>query len=131
MTYTLKPGTYLVGDPAMIIKKTGEAIKISQALWDVFYQDPQSFQQLTVDGITFLITRTAEGDGIYNGVGTDTGTIMIIDTIKHQFDERLNLTLDRRGMLTLRLLEEVTVYTDRFNLYFSNGINIITNSDDM
>jgi hypothetical protein len=130
-TYSLKPGTYLVGDPAMIIKKTGDGMVLSEHLWEVFYQNPQTFQRLSLDGVSFLITRTAEGDGIYQGVGTDTGTIMIIDVDQHQHDERLHLGLDRRGMMTLRLHEEMTVSMDRFNLYFSNGITIITNSDDM
>ena len=130
-SYTLKKGTYLVSDPAMIIKKTMDARSLYETLWEVFYQNPKEFQQLIIENVQFLITGTAEGDGIYNGVGTDSGTIMIISVDDHIHDERLNLDLDRRGMLTLRLDEEMTVEMKRYNLYFSNSIQIITNSVDL
>lgn len=130
-TYTLKKGTYLFGDPALIIKKTEEGNLLVRKLWEVFYQDAQSFQHLTLDGTDFFITRTAEGDGFYQSVGTDTGTLMLIHVEDHQQDERLNLTLNRKGMLTLHMNEGETVSVERFNIYFSQGITILTNSDDM
>lgn len=130
-TYTLKKGTYLLGDPAVIIKKTEEGNQFIQKLWSLFYQDAQFFQHLNFDGVDFYITRTAEGDGFYQSVGTDTGTLMLIQTEDHQQDERLNLTLHRRGLLTVEINDDETVAVDRFNIYFSQGITILTNSDDM
>jgi len=128
-SYKLKAGTYLVGDPALIFKKDEAGTKLTQELWNIFYQDANQFQHLTLDGITIYITRTAEGDGYYQGVGTDTGTIMIIDVEEHMHDQRLNLTLHRRGMLTLELPEDGFVEVDHFNICFSNGQKIRTNSD--
>lgn len=128
-SYKLKAGTYLVGDPALIFKKDEAGTKLTQELWNIFYQDANQFQYLTLDSITFYITRTAEGDGYYQGVGTDTGTIMIIHVEEHIHDQRLNLILHRRGMLTLELPEDGFVEVDHFNIYFSNGQNIRTNSD--
>jgi hypothetical protein len=130
-TYTLKKCTYLCGDPAMIIKKTEDGDRVIRQLWDTFYLDMQAFQHLMIQGVDLYITRTAEGDGVYQGVGTDTGTLMLICVDDHLNDERLNLTLHRPGMKTLELEDQSTVTVNRFNISFSNGITIITNSDDM
>lgn len=129
-TYMLKKGTYLVGDPAIIFKKNEEGTLLIRKLWEIFYKDMQAFQHLTLDGVELYITRTAEGDGYYQSVGTDSGTIMIICADDYEQDDRLNVTKDRRGMLTLNIADGETVSMERFNLYFSNGVTIITNSDD-
>lgn len=130
-TYTLKSGTYLVGDPALIFKKNESGTKVTRKLWDTFYQDMNAFQHLDIEGIDLFITRTAEGDGFYQGVGTDTGTIMIIRIDAYLEDERLNVITHRSGMLTLAIHEGETITVDRFNIYFSNGVQIITQSDDI
>ena len=130
-TYMLKKGTYLCGDPAMIFTKTEEGDHAIRQLWDTFYLDMQAFQHLTIQGVELYITRTEEGDGVYQGVGTDTGTLMMSCVDNHQGDDRINLTLHRPGMKTLELEDQSTVSVDRFNITFSNGITIMTNSDDM
>jgi len=128
-SYKLKAGTYLVGDPAVIFKKDERGTQLITTLWEIFYLNSNQFQHLNLDGINFYITRTAEGDGYYQGVGTDTGVIMIIHVEDHEHDDRLNLTLDRRGMLTLTLPDQSVVEVDHFNIQFSSGHRIRTNSD--
>lgn len=128
-SYHLKQGTYLVGDPALIVKKDEEGTHLIQHIWALFYQDSNAFQHLNLEGVSFYLTRTAEGDGYYQGVGTDTGTIMIIHVEDHMHDQRLNLTRHRRGMLTLELPENSWVSVNHFNLRFSSGHYIRTHSD--
>jgi len=127
--YILPKGTYFIGDPAMIFKKTKEGDELIQALWKEFYKDMNSFQCLVMDHIVIYLTRTAEGDGFYGTVGTDTGTIGIIeinqlkDDMRFKFDERL------RGCHYLEVLDKEKVWVDAFNIYFESGYQIITNSD--
>lgn len=116
-SYKLKAGTYIMGDPALIFKKV-EGIKLSEALWKAFYIEPQKFQKLTLDDITFYITKTKEGDGYFDGVGTDSGTIMIIDATLYVHDHRLNLKQNRLGMLTLNFTDDVIVSVCDFVISF-------------
>ena len=128
--YSLSPGTYAIGDPAMFVKKTKEGDLWLKVLWDTFYRDMNRFQQLDIDGISFYITRTAEGDYYYQGIGTDTGTLMVI-RINELTDERFRFSKESHGVKYFDCEHEVTVCVDRFNLHFSNDIHVITNSDDM
>ncbi|RJX25856.1 MAG: hypothetical protein C4537_03855 [Acholeplasma sp.] len=128
--YSLNPGTYAIGDPAMFVKKTKEGDLWLKVLWDTFYRDMNRFQQLQIDGISFYITRTAEGDYYYQGIGTDTGTLMVI-RINDVLDERFRFSNEQHGVKYFDCDHEVTVCVDRFNLHFSNDIHVITNSDDM
>lgn len=128
--YPLNQGRYVIGDPAIFVKKNKEGDRWITMLWDTFYLDMNQFQQLTIDGITCYITRTAEGDYYYQGIGTDTGTLMIIQ-IDQLHDDRFHVNPDQQGIKFIDVDHEMTVCVDRFNLYFSNGLTIITNSDDM
>lgn len=128
--YPLNQGRYVIGDPAIFVKKNKEGDRWITMLWDTFYLDMNQFQQLTIDGITCYITRTAEGDYYYQGIGTDTGTLMIIQ-IDQLHDDRFHVNPDQQGIKFIEVDYEMTVCVDRFNLYFSNGLTIITNSDDM
>ena len=78
-SYQLKKGRYFVGDPGYLIKKTPAGDKFIEKLWDSFYSDMNSFHKLVIDHITIYVTRTAEGDGFFDGIATDTGAIAIID----------------------------------------------------
>ena len=128
--YPLNQGRYVIGDPAIFVKKNKEGDRWITMLWNTFYLDMNQFQQLTIDGITCYITRTAEGDYYYQGIGTDTGTLMIIH-IDQLHDDRFHVNPDQQGVKFIDVDYEMTVCVDRFNLYFSNGLTIITNSDDM
>ncbi len=128
--YTLNPGTYAIGDPAIFVKKTKEGDAWLTLLWATFYKDMNAFQHLDLSGITFYITRTAEGDYYYRGIGTDTGTLMIIK-IDDFDDERFHFAKEQQGVKYFNTEVDVSVCVDRFNLHFSNGIDVITNSDDM
>ena len=128
--YPLNQGRYVIGDPAIFVKKNKEGDRWITMLWNTFYLDMNQFQQLTIDGITCYITRTAEGDYYYQGIGTDTGTLMIIQ-IDQLHDDRFHVNPDQQGIKFIEVDYEMTVCVDRFNLYFSNGLTIITNSDDM
>ncbi len=128
--YTLNPGTYAIGDPAIFVKKTKEGDAWLTLLWATFYKDMNSFQHLDLNGVSFYITRTAEGDYYYRGIGTDTGTLMVIK-IDGFNDERFRFTKEQHGVKYFDTEVDVSVCVDRFNLHFSNGIDVITNSDDM
>lgn len=128
--YTLNPGKYAIGDPAIFVRKTKDGDAWLKRLWDTFYKDINQFQHLELDGVTFYITRTAEGDYYYQGIGTDTGTLMVIKMDEFQ-DERFHFSQGQHGVKYFQTDHEISVCVDRFNLHFSNGIHVITNSDDM
>ncbi|MDX9691009.1 MAG: hypothetical protein RBT45_01050 [Acholeplasmataceae bacterium] len=125
-TYTLTKGTYFFGDPAILIKKTVEGDQFITRLWDLFYIDHNQFQHLTIDSISFYMTRTKGGDGRFNGVGTDTGTFIIIDISQIENDPRfiINKNVDFVKYITVEHEEKVTV--DNFDIYFESGLTVIT-----
>jgi hypothetical protein len=124
--YALKPGIYYIGDPGLIIKKTPEGTKLIEAIWETFYKDMNQFLHLFIDDIDIYVTRTAEGDGMYGDVGTDTGVICILDVSKIQADTRFKDYQQLKGCHILETQDIVTVKMTHFNLYFSNGYQILT-----
>jgi hypothetical protein len=128
-SYLLTKGTYFIGDPAIMIKKTDEGDKFITTLWDLFYKDMNKFQKLTIDNVTIIITRTAEGDGLYGDVGTDTGTICILRLEDIQNDVRFNANTTLHGCHYLNVVSEEAVTVKDFNIYFDSGYQVITNSD--
>lgn len=123
-SFQLKPSTYLIGDPGLIFKKI-EGRTLTDHLWKKFYQNPKKFHEMNIDGITFYITKTKEGDGYFEGVGTDSGTIMIIDLNAYQHDPRIQMLSDRKGILTLDITKEVTVMVDNHILMFKLDNHIL------
>ncbi|MDO9629419.1 MAG: hypothetical protein Q7I99_05900 [Acholeplasmataceae bacterium] len=125
--YLLSPGSYFIGDPAILIKKTPEGDRFISTLWDLFYRDMNLFQKLTIDNITVYITRTAEGDGMFNDIGTDTGTISIIKLNDIKNDSRFRANDILKGCHYLEITSEEKVTVTDFNMYFDNGYQVITN----
>lgn len=128
-SYLLTAGNYFIGDPAMIIKKTIEGDQFITTLWDTFYKDMNSFQNLTIDSVTLLITRTAEGDGIFGDVGTDTGTICIMKLEDIKNDPRFNANQVLHGCHYLEVINQDRVTVTNFNIKFDSGYEVITNFD--
>jgi hypothetical protein len=126
-SYILTAGTYFIGDPAMIIKKTVEGDQFITTLWDLFYKDMNQFQKITIDRVTLLITRTAEGDGLFGDVGTDTGTICIMKLEDIKNDNRFNSNAILRGCHYLNVVKEEQVTVTHFNITFDSGYQVITN----
>ena len=128
-SYILSKGTYFIGDPAMIIKKTIEGDQFIKILWDLFYKDMNSFQNITIDSVSLFITRTSEGDGLFKDVGTDTGTICIIKLEDIKNDSRFNANAILNGCHYLEVLTEDRVTVSNFNIKFDSGYEVITNFD--
>jgi hypothetical protein len=125
-SYLLPRGTYVIGDPAILIKKTPEGDALITRLWDIFYEDHNQFHEIKIDNITLYLTRTKGGDGRFNGIGTDTGTIMIINQLYIEEDTRFrdDLNIQFIKVMTFEHDEKVTV--DHFDIYFESGFTIIT-----
>ncbi|MBU1142242.1 MAG: hypothetical protein KKH92_01200 [Firmicutes bacterium] len=126
-SYKLSAGTYFIGDPAMMIKKTKEGDQFITTLWDLFYKDMNQFQKLVIDGVTLFITRTAEGDGLFGDVGTDTGTICIMRLEDITKDDRFNANAILRGCHYINVDQEDQVTVANFNIRFDSGYQVITN----
>lgn len=82
-------GAYYVGDPCLIIKGTPGYHWIEK-LWSLFYKLDQRAALLEVDGVKIFIGQTYGGDGIYDGITVDTGTIAVIPVDNLSGDERFN-----------------------------------------
>lgn len=126
-TYALTQGRYYIGDPGLIIKKTVEGDQFIEQLWDVFYKDMHRFHQLNIKGITLFIMRTKSGDGMYGDIGTDTGTIMIMNLNQVKDDPRFYAKDSLNGCHYMDVDHAISVRMDDYNLYFSNGYEVITN----
>ncbi len=124
--YELKKGTYFIGDPAIFIRKNLEGDRFVTQLWEVFYQDMNHFHHLVLEGVELYITRTAEGDGYFDGIGTDTGTIMIIRIDELNQDHRFMNHFPERGCHLLEVKEKDGIRVESFNLYFDSGLSIRT-----
>jgi hypothetical protein len=125
-SYILPKGTYVIGDPAILIKKNPEGEAFIEVLWAIFYEDHNQFQKITIDGIEFYITRTKGGDGRFNGIGTDTGTIMIINTLYLEDDSRFRDDLNINFIKILTFEKDEKVSVDNFDIYFESGFTVIT-----
>ncbi|TNF08147.1 MAG: hypothetical protein EP317_03630 [Bacillota bacterium] len=125
-SYVLPKGTYVVGDPAILIKKSPEGNDFIEALWAIFYEDHNQFHEINLDGVKLYITRTKGGDGRFNGIGTDTGTIMIMNTLFLEDDSRFRDDLTVNFIKVLTFDKEETVTVDHFDIYFESGFTVIT-----
>jgi hypothetical protein len=125
-TYTLYEGLYYIGDPANIINNNKAGHEFITKLWDFFYQNADQFQHLILDGIELFITRTLGGDGRFGDVGTDTGTICIVDTQQLVKDFRFEVDFEQVGVHFLEVKTTEKVTCEKFSLYFESGYEIIT-----
>lgn len=124
-TYKLKKGAYYVGDPAMITLKNDLGEAFLQKLFEVFYKAPNEFQDIKIKGIHFFAQRTEGGDGIFNGVGTDTGIYIILNT-KYLTNKKLfKQTLPPSNYKIIAYDHDTFVSVESFNIYFED-FEIIT-----
>jgi len=124
--YTLKPGLYYIGDPSRLFKKNEKGTETLEKIYDEFYKKPTEFQKIQIGMLTFYLTSTL-GDGIFNGIGTDTGLIMITNTDDLTDIDTFNQHIPEVGCKYIQVLEGLDVMVDNYNIYFSNGFNIIIN----
>ncbi len=126
MEHLLNKGTYYVGDPAYLIKKNKEGDAFITKLWDLFYRDMNKFHELVIDDIHFYVFRTEGGDGIFDGIGTDTGVIMIIEM--SQFKDHTGFKQDilEHGCKVITLNEDVKAEVDDFNLEIKGYLKVET-----
>ena len=124
--HILIPGKYVICDPAFLIRKTEEGDQLSQQIIQLFYQDMNQFHLFTIDGVDFHMFRSEGGDGIFNGVGTDTGTFVIVN-IGQLHNEKLFRSDFSQGKIIVFETDQAIVATFKpFDLYLSNGIHIHT-----
>ena len=126
MEHLLTKGTYYIGDPAYLIKKNQEGDQFITKLWDLFYKDMNKFHELIIDEIKFYAFRTEGGDGIFDGIGTDTGVIMIIDMSKIKDHIGFKQDIKEHGCKIITLNEDVVASVKNFNLEIKGYINIET-----
>ena len=124
--YTLNPGSYVICDPAYIIHKTREGLAFNDQLRIMFFKDMNKFHRFEIDGIILYMFRSLGGDGVFDGVGTDTGTIIIIETSQLQGDPRFKSDYTSGRILTFEAKEPVIATVENFDLTLSNGIFIHT-----
>jgi hypothetical protein len=125
--YLLSIGKYFIGDPSLVIQKKGVAIKFINRLWDLVYVDKQTFKKIEIEGIKIYILKIKSGDGVYDGIGTDSGVISIID-IKDMKDSSLfHIPQVEKGFKWLTLDKETKVEEINGILNFDHGFQVNTN----
>jgi len=126
MTYTLSKGTYYIGDPAFIIRKTKKGDQFIKKLWEIFYKDMNKFHQILLDGVLLYLMRTEGGDGIFDGVGTDTGVIMVLEMSQLKDEEIFKQNIEPRGCKIITIDEDKTIEAINFNLEIQGVLRIET-----
>lgn len=126
MTYTLTKGTYFIGDPAYIIRKTEKGDQFIKKLWNLFYKDMNKFHKIELDGILLYLMRTEGGDGIFDGVGTDTGVFMIVEMSQLHNEDIFKQNIEPKGFKIITLDEEKAVEVVDFNLEIKGVLKIET-----
>lgn len=125
--YVLNPGKYFLGDPSIVIQKKGVAIKFINQLWDKVFEDDIRFKKIIVDDIAIYLMKSIAGDGMFEGIGTDSGVICIID-FNHMQDELLfRIPTIEKGFKWLIFDTEVSVFEENGILKFQTGLEINTN----
>lgn len=119
-------GTYYIGDPCIIIKGNPGYLWIEK-LWALFYRLNRKAAVLEIDGVKLFIGRTYGGDGVYNGIAVDTGTIAVIRVNSIKNDERFNFgNLDIRGTKFITAKSPFTIAYENGNFQIGNFFTIDT-----
>ncbi len=124
--HQLKKGHYVISDPAYMILKNQEGDQLFQHLINLFYKDANTFHHFIIDQLDIYMFRTLGGDGIFNGVGTDSGLIMIIETNQLKGDLRFRQEYSRGKIIQFDSERPVIACVEQFDLTLSNGIFIHT-----
>ncbi len=126
MKYLLTKGTYYIGDPAYLIRKNEVGDKFITKLWDLFYQDMNKFHKLNIDDIHFYAFRSKGGDGVFNGIGTDTGVFIIIKLSQVRAHEGFKQEIKEHGCKIITILEDVEAEVVDFNLNINGYLKMET-----
>ena len=126
MTYKLSKGTYYIGDPAYIIRKTQRGDQFIKKLWNLFYKDMNKFHKIELDGILLYLMRTEGGDGIFDGVGTDTGVFMIVEMSQLKDEDIFKQNIEPRGCKIITLEEDKIIEVIDYNLEIKGVLKIET-----
>jgi len=116
----------MICDPGLIVNKYSKKGNIFlEKLWHKFYENRSNFQYLKIKGIKIYVSRTKQEDGIFDGIATETGVIMIINEkylknkqiFKEKYQEKFTkkITYDH----------QTDVYVKDFNIYLE-GLTIKT-----
>ena len=119
-------GTYYIGDPCIIIKGN-PGYQWIEKLWALFYQLNNKAAFLEIDGVKIFIGLTYGGDGVYDGITVDTGTICVIGVDNLQNDERFNFgNLNIRGAKFITADETFTISYQDGDFMIGDFFTIIT-----
>ncbi len=125
-TYVLKKGTYIICDPGLIVNKYSKKGSIFlEKLWDKFYKHPKDFQYLKIKGIKFYISKTNQEDGIFDGIATETGVLMIINEKALKNKQIFKEKYQEKFTKKISYDHESKVYVKDFNIYLK-GFTIKT-----
>jgi len=125
--YHLNPGIYFLGDPALVMQKKGKAIEFANLLWDLVYADKIRFKEMKINGITLYVMKTKQGDGTFDGIGTDSGVIILMHRDSLSDPEYFKIPSLEKGFKWLNLDKLSFVKEEEGLLVFENGLKIDTN----
>jgi hypothetical protein len=84
------------------------------------------FHKIELDDVLLYLMRTEGGDGIFDGVGTDTGVFMIVEMSQLNDEDIFKQSIEPRGCKIITLDEEKTVEVINFNLEIKGVLRIET-----
>lgn len=125
--YVLNPGKYFLGDPSIVIQKKGIATKFINQMWDKVYEDSIRFKKVMIDNVNIYLMKSMAGDGMFEGIGTDSGVICIICFNDMQNELLFRIPKVEKGFKWLILDTQVSVFEENGVLKFQNGLEINTN----
>lgn len=125
-SYTLKSGKYFIGDISRLIHTNKKGTQFIESIWDELYDSNEMFLKISRKNNIFYLMRTNEGDGIYNGIGTDTGVIGVVDISGLKDSSIFTIPTNEAGYLIMDVIDSIEVLYKNGGLYFSNGFVIET-----
>ncbi len=124
--YRLTKGHYIICDPGYVIMKNKEGDHLIQKLIKQFYKNMNKFHRFKFQGVVIYVFRSEGGDGIFDGVGTDSGLIAIIETDQLKGDIRFKQDYSKGKIIAFEVNEPIIAQVEHFDLKLSNGIRIHT-----
>ncbi len=126
--YALPRGTYYLGDPAILIRKKDAGMDFSEAMWEKVYQDESVFKQVEVSGIVLYVLKAKHGDGIYDGLPTDSGAFILIDRAELGNLDIFKPRTEEKGFKWITLDSDGWVMEEDGICVFSFGYRLNTNA---
>ncbi len=124
-TYKLDKGSYVIGDPGYIIKKNKEGTRFIKKVWDKFYETSEPFQMIKIKGVVLYMMRTLNGDGIFSGIATDTGTIAIINLKYLNDNDIFKEEVKYKYTKIIECEEQTEITVKDYNMYIKD-VEILT-----